>query len=265
MKFDHYLKKLSELKTFKDFQKKYTKAYLCAAFFVLDYLEEKHNEVGIDYYLPDEKKIMTFKLGKEVQATQLDVIKKDFVPQPITENAKLDLDQIKGILTDEMHNRTITHEIQKLIVILQKIEGKLIWNCTGFLSGLVLLKAHIEDESKSVIFMEKASLFDFIRPLPIPMQQPPLVMPGGADEGGEEEELGGALPPGRLIKEKKEAREGTMQKKKVGKGRKSQKTKGDEARKVARFADFIKEIQGSKGKKQIDKEKAEGEHEGFIG
>jgi len=49
---------------------------------------------------------------------------------------------------------------------LQNIEGKKIWNVNCVLSGMGIVKAHIEDASESVLKMEKSSILDYIKKVP---------------------------------------------------------------------------------------------------
>ena len=83
----------------------------------------------------------------------------------------IDLDALTGILQDEMKNRGITGEVKKMIAVLQNIKGQKVWNVNCILSGMDLLRAHVEDESRTVLKMEKSSMMDYIRKIPgLPQQ-----------------------------------------------------------------------------------------------
>lgn len=164
MKFSDYLEKVQADKSYKDFISENPEAYLCAAFFIVDYKDGK-DESSIDYFNPKDRKIVAFTLGKDIQARPLDVVQRGISPLKINENVQVEIEQIKGMLTDDMHNRGITNEIQKIILILQTTNNNLIWHCTAFLSGMNLLKVDIEDKSKSVIFMEKLTLIELLKPM----------------------------------------------------------------------------------------------------
>lgn len=168
MKINVYLNKLNNSKEYKDFMKKYSDAYLIAGFFVLD-LEEGKNIHQIDYYIPSKKKIAAFTLDSHVHLQILDTMNRQ-VPPKLDLVTNIDLDTIPGILDDEMKNRSITEEIKKIVAIIQNIEGKKIWNVNCVLSGMSILKAHIEDDSKSVLKMEKSSIMDYIQKMPMPPQ-----------------------------------------------------------------------------------------------
>jgi len=167
MKIKPYINKLNSSKEYKDFQNKYNDAFLIAGFFILDY-ETGNNIHQIDYYIPSEKKIAAFTLDGGVTMQILDTMSKA-VPEELDIKTNIDLDALHGILEDEMKNRNITEEIRKIIAIIQNINGKKIWNLNCILSGMGILKAHVDDESKTILKMEKYSIMDYIKKVPIDM------------------------------------------------------------------------------------------------
>ena len=167
MKCAVYLKKVKDSKEFKDFMKEDPKAYLCSFFFTRDFLEKK-DDTQVDFYSPKVKMIISFKVGKEVQRTPLGkkaetLTHKKFVPKPLKEVPKMDVDEMEPTLMDEMHNRGMTYSIEKLLAFVNITDGEVIWNCTAFLKGLGLLQAHVEDKTETVLFMDKKSFFDLLR------------------------------------------------------------------------------------------------------
>jgi len=163
MKFEHYIKKLQESEEYKKFSKKYKKEYLCAGFFVLDY-ETGKNMHQIDYCLPNGK-IATFFLDDGVKLKiSKQTIKKE-LPE-IKAEIKTDLDALKGIVEDEMKNRTVTEKIKKIIAILHIMDNKVIWNLQCILDGLTLLNVHVDDTDKTVLKFEKHSLMELIKSAP---------------------------------------------------------------------------------------------------
>lgn len=166
MKAQHYIKKVKESKEFKDFIKSDSKAYLCSVFFVRDFTEGK-NETQVDFYSPKKKKIISFnaegKIEKALDKTAKTLGNKKFIPKELKEMTKIDIDEIKSTLQDEMHNRDMAYTIEKVLAFLTTMDDKPIWNCTGFLAGLGLLQAHVDDETNTVLFMDKKSLFDMIK------------------------------------------------------------------------------------------------------
>lgn len=200
MKIQPYIDKLQSSKQYKTFQNQYNDAFLVAGFFVLDF-ESGANMHQIDYYVPSKKKVAAFTLDKEIVVQLLDTVNKK-VPEKLDMKTNVDLDALKGILEDEMKNRSITEDIKKIIAVLQTIEGKKIWVLSCVLSGMGILKAHVEDSSRTVLKMEKSNLMDYIKRIPgaAMMQQgqapaqgkqginKKVEMPSMPDEDGEESE-----------------------------------------------------------------------------
>ena len=161
MKIGPYVTKLNDSSVFRDFQKQHKDAFMVAGFFVLD-LEGGKNIHQIDYYVPSKKKIAAFTLDSHVTLQMLDLMNSKS-PEKLDLKTNIDLDQIPGILEDEMKNRSITEEIKKVIAILQNLEGRKVWNLSCVLSGMGILNAHVEDTSRTVLKMEKKSLLDFVQ------------------------------------------------------------------------------------------------------
>jgi len=194
MKIGPYVERLHNSKEFKDFRGKNPDIFMVAGFFILD-LESGNNVHQVDYYIPKEKKVAAFTLDHGVKVQTLELMNSK-VPEELDLSTKIDLDALKGILQDEMKNRSITEDIKKIIAVIQTINGKKIWNLNCVLSGMGILRAHIEDESKSVLKMEKASIMDYIRKMPGmagagAMPKMPSTMPGmpkmpGMNESDEE-------------------------------------------------------------------------------
>ncbi|MEK6847323.1 MAG: hypothetical protein AABY16_04095 [Nanoarchaeota archaeon] len=168
MKIAPYIQKLENSPVYKKFRQEYIDAFPVAGFFVLDY-EAGTNIHQIDYYVPSKKKVAAFNLDGNVEVRLLDMMHPDKKPEKLDVKTKIDLDALKGILEDEMKNRNITESVKKCVAVIQMIDGKKLWILNCILSGMEILKAHIEDESKTVLKMEKANMLDYIKK--IPMQQ----------------------------------------------------------------------------------------------
>lgn len=161
MKIKPYVTKLSNSSEFKDFASKNKDAYVAAGFFVIDF-ESGKNIHQIDYYIPKEKKVAAFTIDHGV-TVQVLALMNSKVPEKLDLATKIDLDALKGILEDEMKNRSITEDIKKIIAVVQNIDGKKLWNLNCVLSGMGILRAHVDDDSKTVLKMEKASILDYIK------------------------------------------------------------------------------------------------------
>ena len=186
MKIQPYIEKLNSSEAYKQFHKKNNDAFVIAGFFVLDF-EMGNNIHQIDYYIPSKKKIAAFSLDKQVNLQILDLLNKK-VPEKLDIKTKIDLDQLHGILEEEMKNRNITEDIKKIIAVLQCLEGKKVWNLNCILSGMGILSAHVEDESITVLKMEKKSLMDIMKKIPANelKQQTAQSHAEGAEENKEE-------------------------------------------------------------------------------
>lgn len=171
MKFEHYLKRVEESPEFKKFREKHGKAYLCAGFFVLDFEQGKHMH-QIDFCIPRSNKIATFNLDEGVKIKISEPIKMKKKLEKLEPETKTDIDALKGIVHDEMLNRSVTQDIKKIIAVLQKQDGRKIWNLNCITSELGIMKVHIDDDTSSVLEFEKASLFDFIKQMPALGEKP---------------------------------------------------------------------------------------------
>lgn len=191
MKIKPYIEKLGNSKAYAAFAKKYDNSFMVAGFFILDF-ETGQNIHQIDYYVPSEKKIAAFTLDRGVTMQMLNMMGKS-VPEKLDINTKIDLDALRGILEDEMKNRSITEEIKKIIAVIQSIDGKKVWNINCVLSGMEILKAHVEDESQTILKMEKSSIMDYIKRMPagqLKALQGGQMNQGNSKEDGEEGEAG---------------------------------------------------------------------------
>ncbi len=162
MKFSEFLKKVEGSKEFSEFKKKNPEAYLCAGFFVLDF-EGGKNMDQIDFYIPKIKKIATFLIDENVKMKLSETLKEKKPLEKLTGKIKIDLESLKGIVEDEMKNRTITAEIKKIIAVIQNVEGKPIWILNCMTSSLGLLKVKVDDSDSSILEFEKLNMMDFIK------------------------------------------------------------------------------------------------------
>lgn len=164
MKIAPYVERLEKSKEYKDFRKKYKKSFMAVGFFVLD-LELGKNIHQLDFYVPGEKKMAAFTLDGGVKVQLLETLNSK-VPEELDMKTNVDLDALHGILEDEMKNRNITDEIKKIVAVVQNIDGKKLWNLNCVLSGMQILRAHVDDASRSVLKMERLSMMDLMKKVP---------------------------------------------------------------------------------------------------
>ena len=100
MKIQPYVNKLESSTQFKDFQQKFSDAFLVAGFFVIDF-ESGNNLHQIDYYVPSKKKFAAFTLDKGVQIQLMNSLDKK-IPNKLDMKTNIDLDSLHGIIEDEI-------------------------------------------------------------------------------------------------------------------------------------------------------------------
>jgi hypothetical protein len=189
MKIQPYIEKLSSSQEYKSFESEHKDAFLAAGFFVLD-LENKKNVHQIDYFVPSQNKVAAFTLDleKPVQLQMLQMMN-DKRPEPLSMETNLDLDALEGVLEDGMKNRNYSEKIKKIIAVIQTLEGKKVWSLNCILSGMELLRAHVDDDTKTILKMEKSSLMDIVKkvqPGALRQQQGPVTK---GDVGAQIEKL----------------------------------------------------------------------------
>ena len=104
--------------------------------------------------------------GKKVEAKLAEMPKENKLkPGKIDGKINLDLDILKGIVQDEMKNNMVTTKLQKIIAILQTLDGKLIWNLNCITTDMGVVKVHVDDATHSILKFEKINLFDIVKKL----------------------------------------------------------------------------------------------------
>ncbi len=166
MKIKPYVQKLEGSKEYKTFRNKYPDSFMTAGFFILDF-ETGKNVHQVDFYVPTEKKVAAFTLDQGVNLQMLDMVNVTKTPEKLEMNTNIDLDALQGILMDEMHNRGMSEQIRKIIAVIQTVNGKKIWSLNCVLSGMEILNSHVEDDSKTVLRIDKTSLMDIMKKVPL--------------------------------------------------------------------------------------------------
>jgi hypothetical protein len=164
MKIQPYVTKLQSSSVYKDFQGKFKDAFLVAGFFVIDF-ETGANIHQIDYYVPSKKKFAAFTLDKAVQMQIMNAMD-NRIPEAMDMKTNIDLDALQGIITDEMKNRSITQSIKKMIAVVQNQKGSKVWNVNCILSGMDILRVHVDDASQTILKMDRASIMEYMKRVP---------------------------------------------------------------------------------------------------
>lgn len=168
MDISQFIKKINGSVQFKEFIKEDPTAYLCSFFFVRDFLEKK-DQTQVDFYSPKKENIFSLKIEENgnienaENKTAETISHKRLVPEKIQKKIKLKIDDLKPLLEKEMKKEGINNDLQKILVYLVSVNGNILWNCTGFLKGLAILQAIIEDKTGKVASIQKKSFFDMLK------------------------------------------------------------------------------------------------------
>lgn len=168
MNLQFYVEKLHDSPLFKQFMEENPKAYACSGFFTIDN-KGKDNQRHIDLYVSSSKKMFNFKLDsdKDIEISEVETIQ-DNVPDVLDLN-KIDFDfeRVEMLISEKMKKENIKNDIQKILISLQKLDGKNFLVCTIFITGFGLIKAHIQVSGKEnkldLTLFEKRSLFDIVK------------------------------------------------------------------------------------------------------
>ncbi len=159
-------KTISESEIFKNFIKEHPEAELCAGFFILDFFGND-NKKSLDYKFGD--KIMTFSINElgHIKMNEDKLIEEKNMNFPkletINSGIKFDLDEAESTAKIKALDEGISAKFSKIIAVLQKYDGKQIWNLTSMLEGLIILHILINAETGDVIKFERKSMMDLIR------------------------------------------------------------------------------------------------------
>ena len=160
MNFESTLEKIESSTAFANFKKQHKEAKLCAGFFIIG----EGNQMQLDYCLEDGR-IFTFILNDngEVQMKEAETLKKQQNLPPIDKEVKVDLEDVEKILEAKLTEEKVTSKLNKVIAVLQKHEGKQIWNLNCMLANMEILRIHINSEDGEILMFEKKNMMDFIK------------------------------------------------------------------------------------------------------
>ncbi len=166
MNLQFYFERLHASDAFKEFIKENPKEYLCSGFFTIDKesrTPEGTDEKHFDFYIPDKKEMFILKIVPEgVERLPVEMAAPG-VPEKISNAIDFDFKEVEKLILDEMEKQKVKNKLQKIMISLQKFEGKEALICTVFVSMLGLLKVYIDPKTKKVIHFEKKSLFDIVK------------------------------------------------------------------------------------------------------
>lgn len=154
------IRKVEMSKEFKTFKKENPGAYFCAAFFIMDYETNEHKK-QLDYYVSSTD-VMTFSIDPKDESkiipAKAELPKKEKIPAIGLQAVKLNEDEIMEIAKKESEIGDFT----KVIVVLQNLEGKDIWNLSC-MKGLQMMRYHLSATDGKVLKKEKINLMDMMK------------------------------------------------------------------------------------------------------
>ena len=162
MNLQFYLEKLYDSENFKKFIQENPDAFLCSGFFVIDKTGKETNKQHFDYYVPNMKKMFSFKIESGIEKVPVEMLT-DKIPEKIFMNHDFDFEDIEKMIVDEMEKQNVKTKIQKILLSLQKLDGKDFLIGTVFVSSLGMIKIHIDISERKIVLFEKKSFFDIMK------------------------------------------------------------------------------------------------------
>lgn len=166
MNLQFFIEKLQDSDEFKEFIEKHSDAFLASCFFVIDVAKpnnEEEKKYHLDYFIPSEKRMVAFELEKGIKQSDVELYGREEVPSKLKAISELEFDEIKSMIWERMQKESVNKELQKIIMSLQNVNGRDVFVCTVFISGLGIVRCWIDDENKEITEFEKKSFFDFMR------------------------------------------------------------------------------------------------------
>ncbi|MBU2562456.1 MAG: hypothetical protein KKF68_02225 [Nanoarchaeota archaeon] len=163
MNLQFYFEKLNVSEDFKKFKKENPDAFLCSGFFVIDKVGTD-NQQHFDFYVPSSNEIYSFKgenNGEKIPSERTE----QKIPEKVSINYLITFEEVEKIIQDRMLKEKINSKIQKILLSLQKLNGKDFFVGTVFVSMLGMVKIHLDLVKKEIVLFEKKSFFDIVNVL----------------------------------------------------------------------------------------------------
>ena len=163
MGFKEVLAKIKESKEFKEFEKEHSEAFLYAGFFIINELNQPEQR-QLDFYM-GHGKVMTFSVTNDEQGNEIIVLKEEIVAKetdvaPLDHVVNIDLEEVHGIVKKECEKEGMS--VNKIIAILQKLNGNQIWNITALLPSLFMLRMIVGMDG-NITERKSGSVFDIMQ------------------------------------------------------------------------------------------------------
>lgn len=163
MNFQFYYEKLLASDEYQKFRREHPTAFACSGFFALDLEKDgKHNQVNFDFWLPEHKKMYSFRVTGPVEFINVENFETRAY-ETLSMNYTFDLKKVKEIIEDKMKEDHIKGKMKKLLFSLQKLDGVDYLVTTVFLDNMGLLKVHYDIADEKITFIEKKSFLDIFK------------------------------------------------------------------------------------------------------
>lgn len=159
--FQFYLEKLYDSKDFQRFLEENKDAYLCSCFFVID-KEKADNKQHLDYFLPNDKKMFSFKIESGCERVPVENFG-DKIPEKISDNYNFSFEYIEKLVEEKMEAENVKNKIQKILLSLQSFEGKEFLLGTVFISAMGMIKIKIDLNEMKIVNFEKKSFMNMFK------------------------------------------------------------------------------------------------------
>ena len=154
MKLLDLIKELESSSSYKDFISKNPSAYICAGFFILD-LKNKKDQIQLDVFLPEKKKIAAFESPfsePKVFDEEVPAIKK------LDTEIKVDIDELEDKCEEILKENKTSLMLGKIIAILKED----VWTLTCMNETLGMANIKIDSKTGKVLSFRKGSLMEFV-------------------------------------------------------------------------------------------------------
>lgn len=164
MNLEFFREKLESSEVYKKFIEENPEAYLCSAFFIVDFSGEEKNQYHLDFYDSSKEKWFSFSVDEEIKEIPVNKISEESSkPFKLVGDSNLNFDEVKILIQDKMSQEGIKPVLKKLIMVIQNIDGRDYFVITAFISMLGLLKVHIDCKDKKITLFEKKNFFEMLK------------------------------------------------------------------------------------------------------
>ena len=155
------VEQLKDFKEFKDYRGRCPNSYLCAGFMIIE--SPKESGWQIDYYCPDNDKITTFSFADMLRVKEADTAhrKDSNVVELNLENVDVGMQRALDIVSKLRDKNYPDEKTAKIIVILQNIDKREVWNVTYLTSSFKVLNVNVDAQTGDILKEKLDSILNF--------------------------------------------------------------------------------------------------------